>query len=148
VRARLSRVVAIRDARPDDIEPVLVLWELAAGPTRLPGTPESVGRLLERDPAALTVAEADGRVVGTLVVGWDGWRCHLYRLAVHPDHRRRQIAARLVAEARARARDLGARRLDAMVDNENDLGMRFWSAMGFTSGVSDDHRWTALLRCW
>ncbi len=135
----------IRPARPDDVDAVLALWDRAAGPTSQPGTHASMTVLLERDPAALLVADLDGEIVGTLLVGWDGWRCHLYRLAVDADHRRHHIGAQLVEQARERARGLGARRLDAMVDGHNDLGVSFWSAIGFTVLAPEDRRFSSLV---
>jgi ribosomal protein S18 acetylase RimI-like enzyme len=136
--------VVIRAAHRNDVEGVLELWERAAGPTSLPGTAASVAGLLERDPDALIVAEDNGEIVGTLIVGWDGWRCHLYRLAVDAEHRRRHVAARLVERARDRALGLGARRIDAMVDGNNELGVRFWSAIGFTVLAPEDRRFSSL----
>ncbi|HSX67116.1 hypothetical protein [Nocardioides sp.] len=44
--------------------------------------PDLVMRLIEHDPAAVLVAVHEGRIVGTSVSGWDGWRAKLYRLAV------------------------------------------------------------------
>jgi ribosomal protein S18 acetylase RimI-like enzyme len=137
--------ISIRSARPDDTGPVLSLWERAAGPTSLPGTEASIATMLERDPDALIVAEHDGEIVGTLIVGWDGWRCHLYRLAVHSDFRRRGIATQLVDRARERARALGVRRIDAMVDGHNDAGLGFWSGIGFTVLAPDDLRFSSLV---
>jgi ribosomal protein S18 acetylase RimI-like enzyme len=136
-------VAFIRAARPGDTEAVLALWERAAGPTALPGTSTSVRRLLERDPDALIVAEHADEIVGTLIIGWDGWRCHLYRLAVRADFRRSHVASDLVAAARQRARDLGARRLDAMVDGGNDVGIGFWSSVGFTVLAPEDRRFSS-----
>ncbi len=54
-------------------------------------------------PFSSPSTDSDARVVGTLIVGWDGWRCHLYRLAVDRTVRRSGIAGTLVAEARRRA---------------------------------------------
>lgn len=135
--------VVIRIGRCADADAVIGFWADFAGPTRLPSDVAAVTGLLEHDPEALLVAEDDGRIVGTLVVGWDGWRCHLYRLAVEPGWRRRGVASQLVSVAREHARALGARRLDAQVDDDNELGRAFWSGVGF--GVSDrdrDRRWT------
>ena len=137
--------IVVRPARAEDVDAVLALWDRAAGPTSQPGTPASMTVLLARDPGALIVAELDRAIVGTLIVGWDGWRCHLYRLAVDADHRRHGLATLLVARARERARELGARRLDAMVDGNNELGVAFWSALGFTVLAPEDLRFCSLV---
>jgi ribosomal protein S18 acetylase RimI-like enzyme len=81
-------MVTTRHAVLADENAVLALWRRAGGPTRLAPSATSLRRLVERDPEALLIAEVDGRLAGTLVVGWDGWRCHPYRLAVEPDLRR------------------------------------------------------------
>ena len=73
----------------------------------------------------------DGRIVGTLVAGWDGWRCHLYRLAVAPEQRRRGVGRLLVRAAEERFTALGARRVDAMVLDSNDDAHPTWRALGY-----------------
>ena len=65
------------------------------------------------------------------------------RLATHPDHRRRGLAAELVATAVLRARALGASRIDAMVNDANDGARGFWAAAGFAL-EDDDSRWSRL----
>jgi ribosomal protein S18 acetylase RimI-like enzyme len=134
----------VRTASAADIDAVLDLWAVASGPTRLANDRAVVERLLGRDPESLLVAEDGGAVVGSLIVGWDGWRCHLYRMAVAHAARRRGIADAMLAEAERRARALGARRIDAMVNRENEGGIAFWAAAGFEE---DDHdaRWSKLV---
>ena len=100
--------------------------------------------LLVRDADALIVAEDAGEIVGTLIVGWDGWRCHLYRLAVDQTARRSGIATALVAEARVRAAALGVFRIDAMVHGENAGAHRFYANVGFAVD-GHDQRWSSLL---
>jgi len=121
----------IRTGTIEDLPTVVDLWERAGGPTRHPGMIPEATRLLARDPEALIVAVVDERVVGTLIVGWDGWRCHMYRLAVEPDLRRQGIAHALIDEARTRAVALSAIRLDAIVDLGNPMGIAVWAAAGF-----------------
>ena len=133
----------IRPATTDDVDAVVDLWNRAAGPTRHAGQGTDAARLLRRDPDALLVAD-NGRVVGTLIVGWDGWRCHMYRLAVEPSLRRAGIASALVEAARARARARGATRLDAMVNAENAGAVAFWESSGFDLDTAD-RRWSLLL---
>jgi ribosomal protein S18 acetylase RimI-like enzyme len=92
--------------------------------------PHAVARVIGRDDSVL-VAEVDGELAGTLIVGWDGWRGNLYRLAVHPLHRRRGIALELVRAAEARLRRDGAVRVNAWVLSSADIAMSFWSAAGY-----------------
>jgi ribosomal protein S18 acetylase RimI-like enzyme len=44
----------------------------------------------------------DQLIVGCLVIGWQGWPCHLYRLAVRPNYRRRAIGTALPKRAEER----------------------------------------------
>lgn len=120
----------LRTGTLDDVEAVLALWLVAAEGTDRADTGEGVRALLAHDPEALLLAE-DDELVGTLMVGWDGWRCHLYRLAVRPDRRRQGIGRALLRAAEQRAVLLGASRIDAMVLDDNALGRRVWTGAGY-----------------
>jgi ribosomal protein S18 acetylase RimI-like enzyme len=87
--------------------------------------------VLGRDPDAVIVAEHEGELVGSVIAGWDGWRCHLYRLAVRPAWRRRGVASALLQAAEDRFIAVGATRADAMVLDGNGLGQRLWRAGGY-----------------
>jgi ribosomal protein S18 acetylase RimI-like enzyme len=138
-------MVEIRSATTDDIDDVVSLWRRFGGPTRTLGQQNEARALLARDPEALILACDDQTdVIGSLVVGWDGWRCHLYRLVVHPDHRRLGVAGLLLSEGQRRAQQLGAPRLDAMVHRDNDGAIAFWEAQGFEL-QDDDARWSLVL---
>ena len=85
------------------------------------------------------------RIVGTVIAGFDGWRCHLYRLAVDPELRRRGIGTALLDAAHRRFASFGGRRADAMVLERNESGQSTWSAAGYQR---EDHwrRWVKPLR--
>lgn len=123
--------IALRDATADDVDAVLDLWSHEAHGRSISDDPVSVRAVLDHPTSSCLVAVADGSIVGSLLIGWDGWRFSLYRLAVATTHRRLGIGGRLIEEAIRRASVVGASRLDAMVAEGNEDGAEFWAAIGF-----------------
>jgi ribosomal protein S18 acetylase RimI-like enzyme len=124
--------VELRAAGPADVDDVLAFWHLAAEDADRPAdSREAVEELIDRDPDALLLATHGGKIIGCVIAGWDGWRAHLYRLAIHPDHRRQGLARWLLGAAEARLARHGAIRFDAMVLDGNDSAHTMWSAAGY-----------------
>ncbi|MEV6104558.1 GNAT family N-acetyltransferase [Streptomyces sp. NPDC051940] len=130
----------IRHATLADIDDVLGFWREAAEGTSISDDREGVARLIERDPEALLLAERGGALAGSVIAGFDGWRCHAYRLAVHPAHRRQGVGTALLEAAEKRFAALGGRRADAMVLEANERAQHAWGASGYHR---EDHwrRW-------
>ena len=133
-------VLILRGARPDEVDSVLSFWTAAAEGKSVSDDRAGVLGLIERDPDALLLALDGDRIVGSVIAGFDGWRCHLYRLAVAPDRRREGIGGRLIAAAERRFAGFGGRRADAMVLERNSTAHAAWSAAGY---AREDHwrRW-------
>jgi ribosomal protein S18 acetylase RimI-like enzyme len=124
--------VQLRTATVDDVPAVLIFWKASAEDTNRTGDDAAaVTALIARDPGALLLAVEDGEIVGSLIAGFDGWRCHLYRFAVRPDRRRRGIGKALLDAAEERFRRFGGRRADAMVLEDNTLARHAWAAGGY-----------------
>ncbi|MFE7118229.1 GNAT family N-acetyltransferase [Streptomyces sp. NPDC057654] len=131
----------IRAAGPADLDAVLSFWKEAAEGTSISDDRDGVARLVARDSESLLLAEVGGELAGTVIAGFDGWRCSLYRLAVHPGSRRQGIATALLAAAERRFVELGGRRGDAMVLEDNTVAQRAWGAAGYAR-EQQWRRWT------
>ena len=126
------RDLVLRGAHSYEVGAVLAFWRRAAeNDHRPPDSAAAVAALQLRDPDALILAVDGSDIVGTVVAGWDGWRCHLYRLAVAPERRREGIGRALIAAAEERFRILGGSRVDAMVLDDNDRAHAIWAAGGY-----------------
>lgn len=123
--------VVIRPGSPRDITGVLEMWREAAAVPSDTDDVEGLTTLVAHDPGALIVADEDGRIVGSIIVGWDGWRGAFHRLAVVPDRRRAGIARQLVLEGERRLQALGARRSAAVVVSQHDYAVRFWETLEY-----------------
>jgi ribosomal protein S18 acetylase RimI-like enzyme len=125
----MAGAIGMRRGRPEDIGQVLELWERAGATPKPTDTPDGLAQLLASPQSLLLVAEVDGRLAGTVIGGWDGWRGNIYRLAVVPEHRRRGIASALMREVDAALAAMGARRITALVERDHPWAVGFWNAL-------------------
>jgi ribosomal protein S18 acetylase RimI-like enzyme len=126
--------VRIRVAGPGDARAVLALWEQArsAGADK-PDHAEEFLLLIERSPDGVLVAEEGGRLVGTVIAVWDGWRGAIHRLAVLPSHRRRGIGRALVEAGEEQLRAKGVGRINVLVFEADPGAGDLWLGRGYVT---------------
>jgi len=118
----------VRPATRADRDAVLALWEaVGLGQT----APDEWDALTASEFNAVLVAEDGGRLVGTAIASYDGWRAYIYHVAVAPSHRRRGVAHALMREAEQNLVGAGARHVYVAVHEENTEGLALVAATGY-----------------
>jgi ribosomal protein S18 acetylase RimI-like enzyme len=123
--------LSIRACRLEDIGVVLELWHQAEATPSVTDNADDLRRAIAESPAHVLVAEFECRVIGSIIGTFDGWRGSIYRLAVHPDHRRQGVARVLVAEVEKGLTQQGAKCITALVEKDQPRAMNFWQAVGY-----------------
>jgi len=80
----------------------------------------------------MLVAVADGRLVGTVMVGFEGHRGWVNYLAVEPGERRAGLGRQLMAVAESRLRQMGAPKVNLQVRTANAGVLGFYAALGYS----------------
>jgi ribosomal protein S18 acetylase RimI-like enzyme len=123
--------ISIGEFGMDDYAVVHVLWQRGDLWMRPSDGPEATQLKLSRDPGLFLVARDAGRVVGTVMGGWDGRRAYVYHLAVAPERRREGVADALMDELEERFRALGALKAKLQILTENRTSKAFFAHRGY-----------------
>ena len=91
-----------------------------------------IQRKLRAQPELFLVGTLDGRLVSTVMAGYEGHRGWINYLAVAPDRRRQGIGRRMMQAAEARLRALGCPKINLQVRSSNLDVIEFYRKIGFS----------------
>jgi len=77
------------------------------------------------------IGEFRGRVVATVLGGFDGFRGCVYGLAVAPEHRRQGFGRAMMQEIEAKLKLLGCPKLNLQVRTTNSEVIEFYKQLGY-----------------
>ena len=99
----------IRRMTIGDYEELYALWMSCAGMglNDLDDSKEGIAGFLNRNPDTCFIAADKDRIIGAIMSGNDGRRGDIYHTSVHPDHRKRGVARRLVEKVMEALKGLG-----------------------------------------
>jgi ribosomal protein S18 acetylase RimI-like enzyme len=121
----------IRAFRKGDEDAVIALWQ-ECGLTRPWNNPgNDIARKMAVQPELFLVGELDGKVVATLMAGYEGHRGWVNYLAVAPNCRRQGLGRVLMQEAEERLLALGCPKVNIQVRNSNAEALGFYKSIGY-----------------
>ncbi len=126
--------MTVRTMTIDDYEGVYALWMMIKGfgIRSIDDSKAGVKRFLKRNPTTSVVAEADGKIVGSILCGHDGRRGCLYHVCVHADYRRHGIGKAMVVRAMEKLKEEQISKVSLIAFTQNDIGNAFWNTIGWT----------------
>ena len=124
----------IREFRfPADYQQVYDLWSSIEKGVHVgrSDSPSEIEKKISRDPDLFLVAEAENRIIGSVIGGYDGRRGLIYHLAVSPSCRTQGIGSRLMNEVEARLRAKGCLKCYLLVTTDNTEVESYYRQLGW-----------------
>ncbi|MBT3610114.1 MAG: GNAT family acetyltransferase [Gammaproteobacteria bacterium] len=125
----------IRPYQASDLAQVLALWRacnltIAANDPR-----KDIERKLAVSPEMFLLGEFEGKVVASVMTGYEGHRGWINYLAVAPSHRRKSYGRLMMAAAEQLLDELGCPKINLQVRSANASVVAFYASLGY---VIDD----------
>ncbi len=126
-----SLAIHIRPYRSVDETAVIALWR-ECGLVRPQNDPKKdIARKLKVQPELFLVAEQGGRIVGSVMAGYEGHRGWINYLGVAPALQRTGLGRRLMAEAERLLRAAGCPKINLQIRPDNRAAVAFYERLDF-----------------
>ena len=123
--------MTIQRATVDDADAIVAFWAAAGASMGDTDNADCVRAAIVYSHAVMLLANDEGRIVGSLLGTFDGWRGNMYRLVVDPAQRRRGIATSLVRQMEELFGACGVKRVNVLVERDRPWAEAFWTAVGY-----------------
>ena len=121
----------IRPFEETDEAAVIELWRACDLLRPWNDPSKDIRRKLQLQRELFLVGMRDGRIVGTVMAGYDGHRGWVNYLAVHPAERKQGLGRQLMDEVEVGLRALGCPKINLQIRAENDVAIAFYERLGF-----------------
>lgn len=122
----------LRVFKEADEPEVIALWkQVFAYPEPRNDPATSIRRKLAAQRNLFFVAAAEGKVVGTVMGGYDGHRGWIYSLAVDPAHRRQKLGTELIRHVEQALAAEGSPKVNLQVLPSNAGAIAFYEKLGY-----------------
>ena len=122
----------IRPFTGADEETVIAVWR-ACGLTHPNNDPyKDIARKMKVAPEMFLVYELDGKIVGTVMAGYEGHRGWINYLGVLPEYQGRGLGRELMDRAEVLLVERGCPKINLQVRTNNTKVIKFYEAIGFS----------------
>ncbi|MBM3315943.1 GNAT family acetyltransferase [candidate division WOR-3 bacterium] len=115
----------------EDTDAALAIWQRTGLPSAGFGPRSEIQKKLQHQPESFFVGLMDGRVVATVMAGYDGHRGWLYMLAVDPEFQRRGVGTAMVEAAEGWLREMGCPKVKLQVEPARSELTGFYRKLGY-----------------
>ena len=124
----------LRTMQIEDYEGVYQLWMTidGFGIRSIDDSEVGVARFLKRNPTTSVVAEADGKIVGSILCGHDGRRGCFYHVCVQKEYRKHGIGKAMAVFCMKALQEEQINKVSLIAFRSNQGGNQFWKKVGWT----------------
>ncbi|MFQ5557401.1 MAG: GNAT family acetyltransferase [Acidimicrobiales bacterium] len=121
----------IRPFQETDRAGVIGLWELCDLLRPWNDPDRDIDRKLSVADDMFLVGTRSGRVIASVMAGFDGHRGWINYLGVHPEHQRRRVGGLMMTAAEERLAALGCPKVNLQIRHSNHCAVAFYEALGY-----------------
>lgn len=125
-------MMVIRPYQEADEEQVIALWRECDLVVPWNDPAQDIARKLQVQRELFLVGVIEGRIVATVMAGYEGRRGWLNLLAVTPDLQKQGLGRRIVEAAEEELRKLGCPKINLQVRTSNQAVIEFYQRLGYT----------------
>ncbi|MFC1737120.1 GNAT family acetyltransferase [Candidatus Hydrogenedentota bacterium] len=124
--------ITTRPFQNGDRKNVIDLWKSCALVVPWNDPEKDIDAKVGFQPELFLVGELDGKIVASVMAGYEGRRGWINYLAVLPDLQGRGIGKRIMEEAEKKLKNLGCQKINLCVRTSNESVIGFYEHLGFS----------------
>lgn len=117
--------------KPEFLDDVVDLWRKCNLVVPQNDPIEDIQKKVEFQPEFFFIGLLDDKVIGSIMVGYEGHRGWINYLAVTPEYQRRGYGEQLVQKSIDELRKMGCLKVNLQVRNTNTAVINFYKHLGF-----------------
>jgi len=121
----------IRPFEPQDEEQVITLWRECNLVVPQNDPKKDIQRKLKVNPELFLVGVVEGKIVATIMGGYEGHRGWVNYLAVSPSHQRKGYGRQMMEAVEVKLLAMGCAKINLQVRETNLAVVEFYKAIGY-----------------